>query len=283
MVFLLDSWLALYTNAVGLCISTAFFLHYFLLASFTWMGLEALHLYLSIAKVFKNFVSHYMLKFSLAGWGIPLIVVIIVISVDKNNYGLVAYGKYTNGSTDDFCWLKSNIAYYVSVVAYFCVIFLANLVMFVVVMVKLRRIKRQNPQNNQYRKRVQDLRSIAGLAILLGLTWGFAFFAWGPVNLAFMYLFTIFNSFQGFFIFVFHCAVKESVQRQWRIYLCCGRFRLAENSDWSRVATHHPKKNSVITANISQSSFNQSTSGNSSVSRDSLGLSSTMNSQFSCN
>lgn len=69
MVFLIDSWLALYTNAAGLCISTAFFLHYFLLASFTWMGLEALHLYLSIVKVFKSFISHYMLKFSLAGWG----------------------------------------------------------------------------------------------------------------------------------------------------------------------------------------------------------------------
>ncbi|KAI5091997.1 adhesion G-protein coupled receptor G2, partial [Silurus meridionalis] len=257
MVFLVDAWLALYTEAVGLCISTAFFLHYFLLASFTWMGLESLHLYLSIVKVFKNFVSHYMLKFSLAGWGIPLIVVIIVISVDKNNYGLVTYGKYTNG-TGDFCWLNNDIAYYVSVVAYFCVIFVVNMIMFVVVMVQLRRIKRQNPQNNQYRKGLQDLRSIAGLVVLLGLTWGFAFFAWGPVNLAFMYLFTIFNSFQGLFIFVFHCAVKESVRRQWRTYLCCGRFRLAENSDWSRVATQHNKKSSVITTNISNSSRNSS-------------------------
>lgn len=95
------------------------------------------------------------------------------------------------------CWLKNDIVFYVSVVAYFCVIFLANLIIFVVVMVQLRRIKRQNPQNNQHRKGFQDLRSIAGLTILLGLTWGFAFFAWGPVKLAFMYLFTIFNSFQG--------------------------------------------------------------------------------------
>ncbi|KAK3515717.1 hypothetical protein QTP70_029926 [Hemibagrus guttatus] len=278
MVFLVDSWLALYTNAVGLCISTAFFLHYLLLASFTWMGLEALHLYLSIVKVFKNFVSHYMLKFSLAGWGIPLIIVIIVISVDKNNYGLIAYGKYADGSTDDFCWLKNDIAFYVSVVAYFCGIFLANMIMFVVVLVQLRRIKRQNPQNNQYRKGLQDLRSIAGLAILLGLTWGFAFFAWGVVNLPFMYLFTIFNSFQGFFIFVFHCVVKESVRRQWRIYLCCGRFRLAENSDWSRVATQYTKKSSVLTASTSQSSFNHSSpSRNSSMSNDSLGLSSSIN------
>lgn len=34
----------------------------------------------------------------------------------------------------------------------------------------------------------------------------------------------------GFFIFVFHCAAKENVRRQWRTYLCCGRMRLAENS-----------------------------------------------------
>lgn len=123
---------------------------------------------------------------------------------------------------------------------------------------------------------------------------------------------------KGFFIFVFHCAAKESVRRQWRIYLCCGRFRLAENSgitsnlhmytnqcnrklyfhpsysvlnrsflvsaDWSRVATQHTKKSSVITANISHFSFNTSNpSRNSSMSSDSLGLSSVMNSQFSCN
>lgn len=33
--------------------------------------------------------------------GLPLIVVIVVISVDKNNYGLVTYGKYTDGTSDD--------------------------------------------------------------------------------------------------------------------------------------------------------------------------------------
>lgn len=33
--------------------------------------------------------------------GVPLLIVIIVISVDKNNYGLVTYGKYTDGTTDD--------------------------------------------------------------------------------------------------------------------------------------------------------------------------------------
>ncbi|KAL6462711.1 hypothetical protein MHYP_G00291330 [Metynnis hypsauchen] len=269
MVFLLDSWLALYNDAVGLCISTAFFLHYFLLASFTWMGLEALHLYLAIVKVFNNCMSRYILKFALAGWGVPLLVVIIVIAVDKNNYGLITYAKYTDGTTDDFCWLKNNTAFYVAVVAYFCVIFVFNMIMFVVVMVQLRRIKRQNPHNNQYRSGLQDLRSIAGLTILLGLTWGFAFFAWGVVSLAFMYLFTIFNSLQGFFIFVFHCAMKETVRRQWRTYLCCGKYRLAENSDWSRTATQNTtKKTSLVTAN--SGSRTQSASRSSSLSTNSI-------------
>ncbi|XDV47602.1 hypothetical protein PO909_017190, partial [Leuciscus waleckii] len=257
LVFLLDSWLALYTDAVGLCISTAFFLHYFLLVSFTWMGLEALHMYLAIVKVFNNYMTRYMLKFSLAGWGIPLVVVIIVIAINKDNYGLITYGNIPDGS-GDFCWLKNNIAFYVSVVAYFCIIFVSNLTMFVVVMVHLRRIKRQNPHNNQYRSSLQDLRSIAGLTFLLGLTWGFAFFAWGPVKLAFMYLFCILNSLQGFFIFVFHCALKENVRKQWRMYLCCGRLRLAENSEWSRTATqsNNNKKSSILSALSSKSTAN---------------------------
>ncbi|XP_008294812.1 G-protein coupled receptor 64 [Stegastes partitus] len=262
LVFLVDAWLALYPDSVGLCISTAWFLHYFLLVAFTWMGLEAVHMYLALVKVFNSYISRYMLKFSLVGWGVPMIVVIIVIAIDKDNYGLVSYGRFTDGTTDEFCWLKNDIAFYVAVVAYFCVIFLFNFVMFIVVLVQLCRIKRQNPHNVQHRTTLQDVRSMAGITILLGLTWGFAFFAWGPVNLAFMYLFAIFNSLQGFFIFVFHCAVKESVRRQWRTYLCCGKMRLAENSEWSRTATQKTVKKSSLTKLTSLHSSNSSNSNN---------------------
>nr|XP_023693718.1 adhesion G-protein coupled receptor G2-like isoform X2 [Paramormyrops kingsleyae] len=246
LVFLLDSWLALYPQAKGLCISTAFFLHYFLLASFTWMGLEAFHMYLALVKVFNTYVTRYMLKFCIVGWGAPLIVVVIIISVNKDYYGFGSYGRFPDGSTDTFCWLtdlNDQTVFYVGVVAYFCLVFLINLAMFVVVLVQLCRIKRQNPHNSQHRSVLQDLRSVAGLTILLGLTWGFAFFAWGPLNLPFMYLFSIFNSLQGFFIFIFHCAIKENVRQQWRTYLCCGRLRLPENSDWSRTATQNLAKN----------------------------------------
>lgn len=44
---------------------------------------------------------------------------------------------------------------------------------------------------------LRNLRSVISLTFLLGMTWGFAFFAWGPLYLPFMYLFCIFNSLQG--------------------------------------------------------------------------------------
>lgn len=33
------------------------------------------------------------------------------------------------------------------------------------------------------------------------------------------------SSVLGFFVFLFHCLMKENVRKQWRIHLCCGRFR----------------------------------------------------------
>ena len=110
------------------------------------------------------------------------------------NYHLISVGFLSRRS----CWLRDDIAFYVGVVAYFLLIFSLCLLVFILVMVQLARIKKQNPQNQSPNRGVMtDVRSIAGLVILLGLTWGFALFAWGPLYLPFVYLFTIFNTLQG--------------------------------------------------------------------------------------
>ncbi|KAL7847400.1 hypothetical protein SRHO_G00223800 [Serrasalmus rhombeus] len=100
LVFLLDSALAHKLSKAGLCITTAFFLHYFTLASFTWMALQAVYMYLTIVKVFNAYFSRFMIKLGLAGWGIPLVVVITVLAIDKDFYGLRSYGKLEDGSMD---------------------------------------------------------------------------------------------------------------------------------------------------------------------------------------
>uniref|UniRef100_A0AC11BTG9 Adhesion G protein-coupled receptor G2 n=1 Tax=Ovis aries TaxID=9940 RepID=A0AC11BTG9_SHEEP len=278
LVFLLDSWIALY-DIRGLCISVAVFLHYFLLVSFTWMGLEAFHMYLALVKVFNTYIRKYILKFCIFGWGIPAVVVAIILIISPDNYGLGSYGKFPNGSPDDFCWINSNAVFYITVVGYFCVIFLLNVSMFIVVLVQLCRIKRKKQLGAQRKTSIQDLRSVAGLTFLLGITWGFAFFAWGPVNVIFMYLFAIFNTLQGFFIFVFYCVAKENVRKQWRRYLCCGKLRLAENSDWSKTATNGLKKQTVnqgvsSSSNSLQSNSNSTHSTTLLVNNDCSGLAS---------
>lgn len=71
MAFLLDSWLSNMEND-GLCLTVAISLHYFLLTSFTWMGLESVHMYIALVKVFNTYIRRYILKFCIVGWGEPL-------------------------------------------------------------------------------------------------------------------------------------------------------------------------------------------------------------------
>ncbi|XP_032728950.1 adhesion G-protein coupled receptor G6 isoform X3 [Lontra canadensis] len=242
LLFLLDGWITSF-HVDGLCTAVAALLHFFLLATFTWMGLEAIHMYIALVKVFNTYIRRYILKFCIAGWGLPgFVVSIVLVSRNQNEvYGKDTYGK---GQGDEFCWIRDPVIFYVTCAGYFGVMFFLNVAMFIVVMVQIcgRNGKRSNRTLRE--EVLRNLRSVVSLTFLLGMTWGFAFFAWGPLNVPFMYLFSIFNSLQGLFIFIFHCAMKENVQKQWRRHLCCGRFRLADNSDWSKTATNIIKKSS---------------------------------------
>nr|XP_040016012.1 LOW QUALITY PROTEIN: adhesion G-protein coupled receptor G6 [Gasterosteus aculeatus aculeatus] len=261
MVFLLDGWLAS-LDTHWLCMSVAIFLHYFLLTTFTWMGLESIHMYIALVKVFNTYIRRYILKFCLVGWGLPAVLVGLVVVVDQTSYGLQQYsGGHSGDGSSQFCWIQNPVVFYTSCVGYFCLVFLLNVAMFIVVMLQIcgRNGKRSNRTLRE--EVLRNLRSVVSLSFLLGMTWGFALFAWGPVSLAFMYLFAIFNSLQGLFIFVFHCALKENVQKQWRRFLCCGRFRPSDYSDGSKTPTNNTKKVSSdqLGKSLSSGSFGSTT------------------------
>ena len=46
---------------------------------------------------------------------------------------------------------------------------------------------------------------------ILGLTWVFGLLAVNSATIVFQYLFTVFNSFQGLFIFLINCAFNSEV------------------------------------------------------------------------
>eukprot|EP00064_Thunnus_orientalis_P007273 superscaffoldBa00000796_g7293 len=100
LVFLVNSWLASW-GLYGLCVAVAFTLHYFVLASFTWMGLEAVNMYFALVKVFNVYVPSYILKFCVLGWGIPLVICVLVFLVNRDAYGSHLYTDKSLDNSDD--------------------------------------------------------------------------------------------------------------------------------------------------------------------------------------
>ena len=60
--------------------------------------------------------------------------------------------------------------------------------------------------------RRSSIKSAVVLFPLLGVTWLFGILALDRKTIAFQYLFAIFNSLQGFFIFIFHCLLNSEVR-----------------------------------------------------------------------
>jgi len=63
------------------------------------------------------------------------------------------------------------------------------------------------------------------LEVVLGLTWAFGLAFVNEQTVVFAYIFTILNSLQGTFIFVFHCVMNDKVTQQlYNSLLCCPLF-----------------------------------------------------------
>ncbi|NWY37435.1 AGRG4 protein, partial [Sylvia atricapilla] len=149
IVFLTNSWLTS-LNQPGLCITVAMLLHYFLLAAFTWMCLESVHFYLALVKVFNVYVPKYILKFCIAGWGTPAVVITLVVIINKDFYGngsLSESHPYSN-----FCLIQDNTVFYTSVVAYFFLVFLMNTAMFITVLLQIHSVKTRTQKKSNFWK-----------------------------------------------------------------------------------------------------------------------------------
>ncbi|XP_066874629.1 adhesion G protein-coupled receptor G3 isoform X8 [Kogia breviceps] len=168
--------------------------HYFLLCAFTWMGLEAFHLYLLVIKVFNTYFGHYFLKLSLVGWGLPALIVIGTGSA--NSYGPYAIRDKKNTTTLELCWFREKTAIsalYVTVHGYFLITFLFSAVVLGLVAWKIFTVSSATAgkEKGQHWKGVLTL---LGLSSLVGVTWGLAILT--PLGLSTVYVFAVFTSLQ---------------------------------------------------------------------------------------
>ncbi|XP_014906751.1 adhesion G-protein coupled receptor G2-like [Poecilia latipinna] len=199
--FVINHFVAKLNSDVG-CEIMAAVMHYSMLATFSWFAAQSFHLCLQLYRGGNIAIKRYLLKVSVTTWILPSIVVIIIGSLKK-------YGKqtiYTDNPANDvaMCWINDNNIHYIVNVGYYAVVFLFTFTTVVIMLSWLFCMKRSKAANQQETGSGRKIVIILGLCCQLGVTWGFAFFAYGSFRMIATYIFTILNSFQGFFLFIYY-------------------------------------------------------------------------------
>ncbi|XP_039577139.1 adhesion G protein-coupled receptor G3-like isoform X3 [Passer montanus] len=200
LAFLLNSGLSGRTHP-STCGVLGGLTHYCLLCCFTWTALEGCQLYLLFVKVLGIYIHHYLAKLCLVGWGFPALVVGVAGAIGS-------YGEYSIQTMDQqviahLCWITSKhlLVHYITNCGYFGLIFLFNMAVFGVAAQKSCSLQGTGAVQGN-RKPWKVALVAAGLFCLLGATWALAFLTYGISSAAVLYLFTVLNSLQGIFIFI---------------------------------------------------------------------------------
>ncbi|XP_058809833.1 latrophilin Cirl-like isoform X3 [Phymastichus coffea] len=196
-----------------ICGIIAGLLQFFFLSAFAWMFLEGFQLYVMLIEVFEAEKSR-LRWYYLAAYGIPLLVVTISSLADPFSYG-----------TDRYCWLRADNYFIFSFVGPVILVILANLVFLSMAIYMMCRhanasISMKSKENSRIANARAWLRGAIVLVFLLGLTWTFGLLYLNQESVFMAYIFTVLNSLQGLFIFVFHCMQNDKqVRKEYRKFV----------------------------------------------------------------
>lgn len=206
-----------------LCGAIAACLHYLFLAAFSWMLLEGFHLYVLFVEVFRKQRSVPLRKYYyMLGYGMPFIIVAISVAIDRGSYG-----------TKDYCWLNAENYFVFSFIGPVIVILTANFIFLFIALITICRYDLCNTAANCKAGSVPSsktdtysllLKSAFGKIFVMGFTWTFGLLYISQDTIIAAYVFTVLNSFQGVFIFVFHVLLSDSMQTSYRCWV--------RRSDW---------------------------------------------------
>lgn len=188
------------------CAAIALLLHFFFLSAFTWMLMEGIHIVVMLVQVFdaaKSRLKYYYL----VGYGAPVIVVATTATTDFTAYG-----------TDNYCWLTTQNWFIWSFAGPVALVLAVNAIVLSYSMSMVCRhsayvFSQDRSQSGTFRAWIQGALAIE---VLLGLTWVFGYFFINKETVAVAYIFTILNSLQGLFIFIFHCAMNRKVRGEYK-------------------------------------------------------------------
>ncbi|GAB6020348.1 hypothetical protein CHUAL_003060 [Chamberlinius hualienensis] len=181
------------------CKITAIFLHHIYLCQFSWMLVEAVHLYRMLTEL--RDINHGQMRFYYAiGYGVPAIVVGLSVGVRADEYG-----------NPLFCWLSIYGSAIWSMVGPVCVVVLVNLCIFVLAMRAGSRLK-------EHVEDFGNLKTLLWLGIvllpLMGSAWVSAVLAVNDNHPVLYYIFAVLIAAQGVYIFIGYCILNEKVRNR---------------------------------------------------------------------
>ncbi|XP_065683141.1 serine-rich adhesin for platelets isoform X3 [Hydra vulgaris] len=191
-----------------LCKIVASFLQFFVLSTFFWMAIEGFNLYRMFVKVLGASSENFLLKCSAFAWGLPLLFTIATGLSKPDSLGPEAEKSL------NLCVVQG-LPFYFGVLLPVCVVMVFNIVMLVLV---IRGIDNNSSPFNKVKSK-KKVRIAFACSLLLGTTWVFAVLAVGKFKTVFQWLFCIFNSLQGFFIFLFYAVNNQKLKEHWLSYL----------------------------------------------------------------
>ncbi|XP_015239548.1 PREDICTED: adhesion G protein-coupled receptor L3-like isoform X3 [Cyprinodon variegatus] len=218
-LFIAESLFLVGINRVDQPIACAVFaalLHFFFLAAFTWMFLEGVQLYIMLVEVFESEHSRRR-YFYLVGYGVPALIVAVSAAVDYRSYG-----------TDTVCWLRLDTYFIWSFIGPATLIIMLNVIFLGIALYKMfHHTAILKPDSGCLDNIKSWVIGAIALLCLLGLTWAFGLMYVNESTVVMAYLFTIFNSLQGMFIFIFHCVLQKKVRKEYgkclRTHCCSGK------------------------------------------------------------
>nr|XP_060619344.1 adhesion G protein-coupled receptor L3 isoform X15 [Anolis sagrei ordinatus] len=198
------------------CAVFAALLHFFFLSAFTWMFLEGVQLYIMLVEVFES--EHSRRKyFYLVGYGMPALIVAVSAAVDYRSYG-----------TGKVCWLRPDTYFIWSFIGPATLIIMLNVIFLGIALYKMfHHTAILKPESGCLDNIKSWVIGAIALLCLLGLTWAFGLMYINECTDIMAYLFTVFNSLQGMFIFIFHCVLQKKVRKEYgkclRTHCCSGK------------------------------------------------------------
>lgn len=195
-------------NEKRACILLGSSLHYSVLVTFAWMLITAFLQFKRYVIVLGNLKpERFFLKSFIVGWGLPLIPILVVLTIDPLLYIPKSYG---------ICY-PQGLAFYLSVLLPVAIIVVANLVIFIAVLYSIMKggsPKVASMRKNEQSMLVAQLRVSIFLFFLLGLTWIFGLLA-SSEKIIFSYLFCIFATIQGFVLFLYFIVMDPITRKLW--------------------------------------------------------------------